>query len=1108
MNSNNKQNMKNTMKMKSLLSFFVPAAMMSLMVASCSDYDNGYDSAAIKFNEEFRKAFGEIDPEQDWNLAERGTVTVSTLKESEVKIYALLGGEYCIVGDYEGVNGTQMLGFDMVEGTSSILVTDGETAQKTVPGGVVAFGGTRTTYPGNDVVKINKIENENGLYLETTGKTYPKYVEFNSMDDYSKIFKTVPEIGPRDPRDKTNLNKVPSNFHYTSNGSFIIYPIYWNTSSLNTLGVYYKNGDEIVKVPVYKHKEGNEVQYVGNLRKDADWSNAAAWANAQFDKNSKTLTWSQNITNQVGGLFTKADLSSYKYLTINASIKSGAHYRVYFRKDNNDQGQKIIPISKSGSVTIDLSDVPNGIIKDCEILLSGGSTSSGEVQFTSMYLWNKDVALHNFEGTDEAHYRCDAIFEQGDGKFNGQKILAQGIKVDIPEGTVFGMYLEKTEKSNGKTYTFYSESELNNPESDPSKGVVGVGYGVIDHDNGNVTQVKDLNNPKSHPCYASAFDVDGLQYLGFEDWPNIYNNSDFDLNDMIFAFDGCKPTIINEEPTGGTWLIASEDLGGSFDVDYNDIVFQVEHISGKEYATVTPLAAGGTLASYIFFLDPNNGNNETCLGEIHQMFNMAPQTSGEYSPINVGAKRAEYRGVPVTIKVDKDWTMAYYSTDTWGEGSAYTRNGNAVNMGGFEIRTLTKGTEAPTGEVTIGNSAFTGASRIQPPSDKGVAPYILCLPYYYTRMHMNYRTPEPNTKTKYVWAWPAELVTICNADGVGPYPKFKEWVSDKSKNTWYMEKDNRYSTVSDLYWVSDMTQDEISKNPYNAGGNENGGNNGDDDNGVYQIKTDETCRFTFQNNGVTYALAYDENQSQSANGGLVMKVLDNNDPNQIWCLKVSNNQNYGYLYNYGSEKSIDVDKNSTPWKAGWTEGTPGDMSGRFKLMSSGSGYYLYLRNYEKSDADHQTGPQYIGSDNIGDGVSIWMNKTVAEGKAILWTKSAASAPVINGGGDENTLSYTKQAMTLEADGNDYYTLGSSGHNYIISGSAFSSYSDAITINITGFTGNNLKAFIGSDDLTGFISKNQGDTWSISLTATQVNAVKSSNFTIKSSGDPTLVVKVQ
>ena len=144
--------MKNTMKIKNLLSFFVPAAMLSLGVASCSDYDNGYTESAIKFQEEFKKAYGDIDPEQDWNLAERGTVTVSTMKESEVKIYALTGDEYTIVGDYQGVKGTQMLGFDMVEGTKSILVTDGETAQKTVPGGVVAFGSSRTTYPGNDVV--------------------------------------------------------------------------------------------------------------------------------------------------------------------------------------------------------------------------------------------------------------------------------------------------------------------------------------------------------------------------------------------------------------------------------------------------------------------------------------------------------------------------------------------------------------------------------------------------------------------------------------------------------------------------------------------------------------------------------------------------------------------------------------------------------------------------------------------------------------------------------------------------------------------------------------------------------------------------------------------
>ena len=828
--------MKNTMKMKSLLSFFVPAAMMSLMVAGCSDYDNGYDTNAIKFAQEFRKTFGDIDPEQDWNLAERGTVTVSTMKESEVKIYALTGDEYTIVGDYQGVKGTQMLGFDMVEGTKSIIVTDGVTAEKTVPGGVVTFGGTRTTYPGNDVVKIDKIENDKGLYLETTGKTYPKYVEFKSMDDYSKIFETVPEIGFRDPRNKTNLNKVPSNFHYTSNGSFIIYPIFWNTSSLNTLGVYYKNGNEIVKVPVYKHKEGNEVQYVGNLRKDADWSNHYE-TNGHFDTKDKILSWTTSNYNQVGNLGFDGNLISqgYKYLRINAEMLEGTtQYRIYFRDKNNDKNQTIFSVDKSGSYEIKLSDVPNDIVTNCTILISGGNSETGSVKVNSMYLWGDDVALHNFEGTDEAHFRCDAIFEQGDGKFNGQKILAQGIKVDIQEGTVFGMYLEKTENAgteNAKTYTFYSESELNNPVSDTSKGVVGVGYGVIDDGNGHVTQVTDLNNPKSHPCYASAFDVDGLQYLGFEDWPNIYNNSDFDLNDMLFAFDGCKPTIINEEPD--KWLLACEDLGGSFDIDYNDVVFSVEHISGQNKAKLTPLAAGGTLASYIYFQDPlsTTGNRNKLFGEIHQLFGAEPVKSGEFEIVNA---RSRYEKTAQTIEfdVDENWTLAYYSTGETG-GTNY---GGAVNMGGFEIRTLKSGEEAPL-NFDLNDAKFSGASKIQPSTlDRGDnVPYILCLPYSYKHFNYNRATPEAGKKTVCVWAWPTEFTTICNVDGTsGPYKDFAGWVKNKNNNTdWYKNKDYHAdaATVDNLFLsVSNMTQAEINGNSGNGGNSGNNGNNGNSGN--------------------------------------------------------------------------------------------------------------------------------------------------------------------------------------------------------------------------------------------------------------------------------------
>ena len=248
--NNNKQNMKNTMKIKSLLSFFVPAAMMSLMVAGCSDYDNGFTENAIKFQEDFRKAYGDIDPEQDWNLAERGTVTVSTLRESEVKIYALRGNEYVLVGDYEGVNGTRMLGFDMIEGTTSIMVSDGMIAQKCAPGDVVAFSGdTRTTYENTSSSAFVKVEKLTGD-VTINGVTYPQY-KWKSETDYDNMVEYVPE-------GKANLNKVTHDFTYVSNGSFIIYPYHWETSSWNTIGLYYYDAsNQRHDVDIYKIKESN-----------------------------------------------------------------------------------------------------------------------------------------------------------------------------------------------------------------------------------------------------------------------------------------------------------------------------------------------------------------------------------------------------------------------------------------------------------------------------------------------------------------------------------------------------------------------------------------------------------------------------------------------------------------------------------------------------------------------------------------------------------------------------------------------------------------------------------------------------------------------------------
>ena len=355
-------------------------------------------------------------------------------------------------------------------------------------------------------------------------------------------------------------------------------------------------------------------------------------------------------------------------------------------------------------------------------------------------------------------------------------VKGQGIKVDLKEGIRFGMYLKKAQGS--ENFTFYSESSKN----------------------ANDSRLKNKMSPRyGFTCplnYASTFYVGDQMYLGFEDWPSDYvGGGDFDLNDMIFAFEGCKPTIINEDPEPSSWLLACEDLGATFDIDYNDVVFKIQHISGETKAYLTPLAAGGTLASYIYFEDPI-GSSDHVFNEIHQLFGAEPRNSGDYTIINARNSRTEKTCAPIEFTVDKDWTLAFYSTESYYQGDQYVN----VNMGGLEIRTLPKGTESPSTIPDVASGIFSGASRIQAPNELGAAPYILCIPASYSRFNMNGYTPESGKKTEYEWAWPVEFCTI-----TGPYPEFANWVSDHATyGDWYKNKSTHGATVEDKYIVSDI----------------------------------------------------------------------------------------------------------------------------------------------------------------------------------------------------------------------------------------------------------------------------------------------------------------
>lgn len=199
--------------------------------------------------------------------------------------------------------------------------------------------------------------------------------------------------------------------------------------------------------------------------------------------------------------------------------------------------------------------------------------------------------------------------------------LSRGIKVTLPKGLKYGMYIQNL-GYDSPTY-LYSESAHN---QDP--------YRI----KGNY----DNSVSGKYACYGAIYKSDKYTFLSFEDWKNGNSAGGYDLNDLIVMVSP-DPTYhdVEKEEQNITWTVACEDLGDTGDIDFNDIVFSVSHISGADKAYVTPLAAGGVLKAELFY-------NNSSLGEIHECLG-ATGTDGKYPTINVTTKTATAKQITVGV---------------------------------------------------------------------------------------------------------------------------------------------------------------------------------------------------------------------------------------------------------------------------------------------------------------------------------------------------------------------------------------------------------------------------------------------------------------------------
>ena len=225
----------------------------------------------------------------------------------------------------------------------------------------------------------------------------------------------------------------------------------------------------------------------------------------------------------------------------------------------------------------------------------------------------------------------------------------------------------------------------------------------------------------------------------------IEDNTDYDENDILLFISApiVPPYEITTEEEN-SWIIACEDLGGTYDYDFNDLVFEIglkttttttttsgdetggSTISFSSKVYMLPLAAGGTMPAHIFLSTQD-------LGEIHAL--LGGTSASTSTPINVGDK-----GITVNL-ANRDTIWINTDETPYAEIEAVLRDIKIV--------------------VTNDKDGDINANKITfPNKDKqSNIPQMLLLPKG--------------------WDWPNEEIIIYDV-----YPKFKDWAADMTENGW------------------------------------------------------------------------------------------------------------------------------------------------------------------------------------------------------------------------------------------------------------------------------------------------------------------------------------
>lgn len=701
--------------------------------------------AREEYAREFYKNFKNVDPDHDWNQAQKSSVTVKTSRPSSIKVMADIKGKRYLFADYREASGSNEIPLTLPKSVTDIIVkVNGQNFPAKLGATVDATSASR---------QIN--EGSYGSDFLTYGKAEEITFPASYIGDVLEVL----------PEEKVNIHRedVITDFSFVSEAGkdVVIYPIYWNTRASHVLGVYWLNEDEDNPFPWCANVDElkNSHSYNDGVSAKLSYANMQDLYYTRSGEIKFCRNYNGNIDspdNEWQRTYGNSSYPDHIELGEDGKIPDDKRpIKGHFRAN----GIKL-KFNKSGlkyGFYIKVADKDKDENTSIEVKDEWGNVSI-QKPFAHLNYPEEGQPCTDFDHVVFCHSRRNKNFGRvikvSDGFENYQEIFH--FEPSTPENNYDDEFPGVADKSFKSSYDLWGQQAWNGWMSAPE----GTNEGLTKYVGAAYFHATSLDDGQTRTFFA------------FEDY-RLFP----DLNDLVFMINS-EVAVIEEgkdpEPEPYQWIIAAEDLGGSYDWDFNDVVagvsIQAVNEGEKEFSkvTVTPLASGGTLPVYFMYsgeiVDPKTGdpiaNSDSDYvigGEFHSLFG---KDFGSY--INA-SKGKHIKAEPITF-----YTPAGHSLASSGHVHY-----DGKNMGGFWV--LAAEMNSPLnlnpannyGLISIAPGTTTGFNKITNSkpiaSEDLTAPQIICV--------------------EAEWAWPLEETNIKKA-----YSEFETWVENAGHNTWINTK--------------------------------------------------------------------------------------------------------------------------------------------------------------------------------------------------------------------------------------------------------------------------------------------------------------------------------